>query len=41
MPIEAYPFLIAIGLFFGTFIVALGGVQIWMALPDRGRRTDA
>lgn len=41
MPTEAVPFLVAITAVFGVFIVALGGTQIWVALPHRkGRPRD-
>lgn len=41
MPAEAVPFIFAIVAVFGVFIVALGGTQIWIALPDRkGRSRD-
>ena len=39
MPADAVPFLIAIAAVFGVFIVALGGAQIWTALPDRKSRS--
>lgn len=35
MPAEAIPFVIAIVAAFVTFIAVVGGVQVWMALPDK------
>lgn len=36
MPTEAIPFILAILAFFGVFIVAVGGAQIWTGTtPDR------
>jgi hypothetical protein len=33
MPTEAVPFVLAILAFFGVFIVAVGGAQIWTGMP--------
>lgn len=38
MPASTIPFLIGFAAFFGAFIVAVGGVQIWLALPDRDKK---
>lgn len=33
MPADAIPFVIAVVAFFATFIVAVGGTSLWIALP--------
>lgn len=33
MPSDAIPFVIAVVVFFGAFIVAVGGAALWTALP--------
>lgn len=38
MPVEAIPFLIAFGLFFGAFVVVVGGVSLWCALAPAGKK---
>ena len=39
MPPEAVPFIVAVVAFFGAFIVVVGGVSLWTALPGPGVRT--
>jgi hypothetical protein len=34
MPPEAVPFVCAIVAYFASFIVVVGGVQLWLALPE-------
>lgn len=35
MPADSVPFIIAVLLFFATFMVVVGGVSIWTYLPRR------
>ena len=39
MPADAVPFVVAIVAFFATFIIAVGGVSLWVALPTPEGRT--
>jgi hypothetical protein len=38
MPAEAVPVVCAIVAYFASFIVVVGGVQLWLALPERKPR---
>ena len=39
MPAHVIPFVVAIIAFFATFIVAIGGASLWVALPTPKGRT--
>ena len=39
MPADAVPYVAIIGAFFATFIIAVGGASLWVALPTPKGRT--
>jgi hypothetical protein len=42
MPAHIVPFVVAIIAFFATFMVAIGGASLWVALPTpKGRSREA